>query len=158
MQCNVCDVQVYQQSFSDAFAALLDLPPGTSQPMVYLYCLAEVMYADGQRADVLMPAQQVKMDSSVPWDILNVHSLKTAAGKTRTEVASQLQKHEAGRLHGYSCRESRLSCTGDVFLAATPVMGIQQHSSVQHSIVKDHLMTPSIPHLKAPVFDPFEEV
>jgi hypothetical protein len=47
-----------------------------------------------------------------------------------------------------------------LFLAATPVMEmeVQQHSSVQYITVKNDLITPSIPHLKAPVFDPSEEV
>jgi hypothetical protein len=157
--CNICVVQVYQTCFSDAFCALLDLPPGNSHPLVYVYCLEEVLLANGQLTDVLMPAHQVKMDSSVPWDILNVDIFKTTPGNTGNEQASnlQLQKPEVGRLQGCSCRRTGLTFNSVNFPAAVCALEMQQLPSVTELFANDHLMPASMRDLKALVCDPYDE-
>jgi hypothetical protein len=155
--CNICVVQVYQECFSDAFGALLDLPPGNSHPMVYLYRLEEALLADGQLTDILMPAHQVKMDSSVPWHILNVDVFKTVPGNTSNEQALQLQKPEVGRLQGCSCGRTGLTLNSVDFPVAECALEMQQLSSVTELFFNDHLMPASMRDLKALVCDPYDE-
>jgi hypothetical protein len=151
---------VYQQIFSDAFAALLDLSPGDSHPMVYLYCLEEAMQADGQLGDVLMPAHQVVMDSSVPWDILNMDALKVAAGNTGSVQSTQLQRRQAGRLYTCNSREASQVRTNDAdFRRAASAFEMQRGMSVSDFFGQEDFTTPSFRHLKSPVrpsvSDPF---
>jgi hypothetical protein len=117
--------------------------------MVYLYCLEEAFLADGQLTDILMPAHQVRMDSSVPWDVVNVDAFKPAPGNTSHEQASQLQKPEAGRLHVRSCLRTGRKFQSVHFPALKGVLEMQQLPSVADFFFNDHLMTAPMKDLKA---------
>jgi hypothetical protein len=152
---NTCFVQEYQQCFSDAFAALLDLDPGHSHPMVYLYCLKQAMHADGQLSDVVMPAHQVKMDSSVPWDIINVETLRPSMANTRNEQTSGVQKLQARRLNECSRQDTALRCDSSHLLGVAPDNKAQQQQlDVSDLVTNDDPMTPGIRDWKSPVSDP----
>jgi hypothetical protein len=75
-------VQVYQQVFPDAFAALLDVCPANSQPTVYFYYLAPSVQSGCSTQDVLVPALHVVFDSSVPWKVTHVGASKSVAMNT----------------------------------------------------------------------------
>jgi hypothetical protein len=148
-------MQVYQQSFSDAFAALLDLFPGKTHSMVYLYCLEEAVNADGQLADILMPAHHVKMDSSVPWDIVRVHTFTSASTDMSNVPFSPLQGPQDQKLRGYSSLETGLRCDKSAFTGIKTNMEAQQQQRVADFFLQDDFMTSSIRHLMSPEDDPF---
>jgi hypothetical protein len=153
--CNTCILQVYQQSFSDAFAALLDLSSGQTHPTVYLYCLEEAMSAGGQLNDVPIPAHHVKMDSSVPWDIIRVDALTASSGIMSPVPLSHLQGPQDQKLHGRSCLESGLKRDERGFFRIKSDMEAQQQPSAADLTLHKDIMTSSIRHIKSPDFDPF---
>jgi hypothetical protein len=145
-------MQVYQESFPDAFAALLDLPPGDSHPKVYMYCLEEAVHAGGQLSHVLMPAHQVKMDSSVPWDILSVDAFKVTAGITSNVQLSPLKGDQDQMLHECSGLETGPRCDETDFPGTNSNMTGQPCRGDVELFLKDDLMTSPV---SSPVFDPF---
>jgi hypothetical protein len=144
-------MQVFQESFADAFAALLDLPSGKFYPMVYLYCLEEALHADGQLTHVLVPAYQVNMDSSVNCNILSVDVFKVAAGNTSIVKSSMKGDHEQ-KLHGCSGLDTGLRCNETYVPEITFSMAGQQCLSELELFLKDDLM-PS--PAKSPTFGLF---
>jgi hypothetical protein len=147
-------MQVYQQSFSDAFAALLDSSSSNTHPMVYLYYLEEAVNADGQVIDVLMPAHHVKMDSSVPWDIIDVNYVTFASGNKSNVHSAQLQGPQEQKLHVCSCLDTGLRRYKSDFSGIRTNMEAQQQPRVAVSSLQEDLMTASIRHLTSPEFDP----
>jgi hypothetical protein len=147
-------MQVYQQSFSDAFAALLDLPSANTHPMVYLYCLEEAMNADGQLTDVLMPGHHVNMDSSVIWDIVSVKSL-TSASSNKSNVHPPQMQGPQDQLHGRSYLDTGLRSDESAFLRVKTNMQAYQQPRVAVLSLQHDFMTTSIRHLKSSEFDHF---
>jgi hypothetical protein len=151
---------VYQHRLPDAFAALLDVLPVPKYPKVYFFCLDDAMNADGQLSDTPMPANHVKMDSSVQWNILNVDAFRHAAVDTKEVQATQLQRSQAGRLNECrcvactSCHETCLGCGNSNILRIATVVESQQFPTVADSSPSGNAMTPRFRHLKSPVLDP----
>jgi hypothetical protein len=148
-------MQVYQQSFSDAFAALLDLSSGQTHPMVYLYCLEEAMNVNGQLIDVPMPAQHVKMDSSVPWDTFSVYAFTKASSITSDVQCLHLSAPQDQKLHGCSSLETGLRSDESAFSRIKTDIEAQQQPSVAALSLQDDFISFSINQLKSPDFDPF---
>jgi hypothetical protein len=123
--------------------------------MVYFYCLGGAINADGQLSDVLLPAKQVKMDSSVPWDIVNVDAFKAEAVNPRQEQCSQLQKPQDGILNEGSSQETGLRCDDTDFLETAIVKHTQQLPSVEDLTASDDFMNPQMRRTESPVFDAF---
>jgi hypothetical protein len=123
--------------------------------MVYFYCLEEVVRSGGQITDVVMPANQVKMDTSVPWDIFSVESCKLAAESTRKKQGSQLQKLQDGRPNECSRLETDPRCDDTDFLGTAAVMDSTADLSAADLTTQQDLMTSEVKHLKSLEFDPF---
>jgi hypothetical protein len=122
---------------------------------VYFYCLEEVARSDGQLADVVMPANQVKMDSSVPWDILSMDSCKLEDESTRKKQGLQLQKLQGGRLNEYSRLETDLRCDDTDLLGSTSVTNSTTHLSAADMTSEQDLMTSEVKYSKSTEIDPF---
>jgi hypothetical protein len=148
-------MQVYQQSFSDAFAALLDLSSRQVHPMVYLYCLEEAMNVNGQLTNVPMPAQHVKMDSSVPWDILSVDAFTIASSISSHVQFLQLSGPHDQKLHGSSCLETRPRRDESASSKIKTNTEAQQQLSAADLSLQDVLVTSSISQLRSPDLDFF---
>jgi hypothetical protein len=95
------NVQVYEKHLPDAFAALLDLTSNVDEPVVYFYCLVRASHFCG---DAFVAAQHVVLDSSVPYNIIEVSlpdMMQTHAAissRTSQQTSQQSSANQSGGL------------------------------------------------------------
>jgi hypothetical protein len=123
--------------------------------MVYFYCLEEVAGFDEQLTDVVMPANQVKMDSSVPWALVSMDSCKLEDESTRKKQGLQLQKLQDGRPIECSRLEAAPRCDDTDLLGSPAVTSSTAQLSAADLTLDKDLMTSEVKDLKSPEFDPF---
>jgi hypothetical protein len=122
--------------------------------MAYFYCLEKVARSDGQLTDVVMPASQVKMDSSVPGYLLSMEPCKLEVECTRKEQGSQLQELQDMRLDECSRLLADLICDDRDFLTGSALTNSTTCLSSADFTTEQDLTTSDVKHLKSPEFDP----
>jgi len=81
--------RVYEAHLPDAFAAMLDMGPHSSGPVVYFYCLADPRATKLDAGyNAFVAAQHVVLDTSVPYSVVQVSLGSSAEPTQRTQQPS----------------------------------------------------------------------